>query len=223
MQLREMTPVPVGHLIQPEELVDPIRFLRAEHAEQRTFCRRLDRLLEEFGREESTTEASLLLDFLFGEMTLNMKAEEKALAPLLNERCVPEDRLDAVLDDTWKAHSLIALLLPYIGYGLACLADGEIPKRPLDFIFKSLEMIDAVQRHLDREDLLLLALAEFRLTTEDYVWLGHALARQHGLQFPTAAETLPGKPIGTSCMGNSESWRRTAWRHQKAELFDKLH
>ncbi|MEE8334346.1 MAG: hypothetical protein V3R85_10895, partial [Alphaproteobacteria bacterium] len=166
---------------------------------------------------------SLLLDFLFGEMALNMRAEEKALAPLLSERCLPEDMLDAVLDDTWKAHSLIALLLPDIGHGLACLSDGETPKRPLDFIFKSLEMIDAVQRHLDREDLLLLALAEFRLTTEDYVWLGHALARQHGLQYPVAADMRFGMPSDTPGMEINESWRRTAWRHKKAELFDKLH
>lgn len=222
MQLREMTAEPVGHPIRPNELIDPIRFLRTEHVEQRAFCHRLDKLLEEPGREESPTEASLLLDFLFGEMALNMRAEEKALAPLLSERCLPEDRLDAVLDDTWKAHSLIALLLPDIGHGLACLSDGEPPKKPLDFIFKSLEMIDAVQRHLDREDLLLLALAEFRLTTEDYVLLGHALASQHGLQYPIP-ETRPGNPIDTPAIGIGESWRRTAWRHQKAELFDKLH
>jgi len=233
MQLHERAALPIGHLIDPEELRDPVGFLRSEHDEQREFCHRLDRLLDNLGAEENAAVALSLWNFLFGDMSLNMKAEEKALAPLLCERCAPEDTLDAILDDTWKAHNLIALLLPDIGYGLACLADGELPETPLGFIAQSLEFIEIVQRHLDREDLLLLNLARFRLTTADYDRLGHALARQHGIDFPTderitgpaasAAETPSAMPEDPPGMGMSESWRRAEWRRKKAVLFDILH
>jgi hemerythrin-like domain-containing protein len=233
MQIHEMTTLPVGHLIDPEELLDPIGFLRTEHDEQRTFCHRLDGLVGDLNQEESAAEASSLLDFLFGEMALNMVEEEKLLAPLLHERCVPEDMLDAALDETWKTHLLIALLFPDIGGGLGCLSAGQTLERPLDFIFQSLEFIDVLQQHVDREDLILLPLAEFCLTTEDYVWLGYGLARHHGLPYPTvpgmmgqpfsSAETRSATLIDSHCTRICESRRRTAWRQKKAAISDELH
>jgi len=222
MERHEPIALPVGRIIDPEELHVPIAFLQVQHEEQRRFCRRLNALLDDLGAAQYAGEACFLLDFLLGGMASNMVAEEITLVPLLYDRCAREDMLTAMVKDTWKAHTLIALLLPEVGCGLRRLAAGEIPARPLEFITCSLEFADTVERHVDREDRTLLPLARFRLTTEDYVWLGQTLARQHGLPYPSGWEP-EARPGEMRAAGMPEAGSRTAWRDRKAALFGRLH
>jgi hemerythrin-like domain-containing protein len=228
-----MKTLPVAHFVDPEELLDPIGFMRTEHDEQREFCRRLSTLVDDLSREEILAESSSLLDFLLGRMALNMKAEENDLMPLMRMRCASEKMAAAVLNKTWAAHSLIALYYSDIRCGLECLSAGEMPEKPLDFIFDSLEFIDVVQRHVDCEDLVLLPLAECLLTTADVTNLGHAIAVRHGLPFSTMSR-MTDSPFRSSetdlavfidLQGNAtrEPLRHTAWRHKKRAPFEQLH
>lgn len=236
MEQHEPIFLPVGHIVDPEDLHDPIGFLRLQHEEQRGFCRRLNALVDDLGAEQGAAEASCLLDFLLGEMASNMVAEETTLVPLLYDRCDREDLLAAMVKDSLNAHTLIGLLLPEVGCGLRCLANSEVPGRPLEFISSALEFADHVERHVDREDLTLLPLARFRLTTEDYIWLGQTLARQHGLPYPSGwepeapavrvrspADAQTAIPDRSPVPGLREARWRTAWRDRKAALFGRLH
>lgn len=176
---------PLGAAIDPAEFLRPIEFLRCDHERQRSFCTRLDALVDDIHQPESQKIAASLLDFAIHDMSWAVEDEEELIAPAIMRRCAPEKGPTAVVENMFRQHRSVAKLAAKTIDGLDRLVAGSLPVGPLDFILSALQFAEILRRHLDWEDGVLLPLSVLRLTEEDQMSLGSSMARRRGMSLPS--------------------------------------
>lgn len=182
----EILASPIGTVIDPAEFLRPLEFLRCDHERQRSFCTRLDALVDDIHQPGNQKIAASLLDFAINDMSWAVEDEEELIAPALMRRCSPEKGPNAVVADMLRQHRTVALLAAKTIDGLDRLVAGSLPVGPLDFILSALQFAEILRRHLDWEDGVLLPLSVSRLTEEDQMSLGSSMARRRGMSLPSA-------------------------------------
>lgn len=184
MRMSGISASPIGHAIDPTEYLRPIEFIRRDHERQRSFCVRLDALVDDIHQLGYQELAASLLEFAISDLPRCMADEEELLAPALMVCCAPEERPKQIVSNLLREHQTAATLAVQTIDGLDLLAAGSCPSRPLDFIVSALQLAEILRRCADWEDEELLPLAASRLTAEDQKSLGASLARRHGMSPP---------------------------------------
>lgn len=153
---------------------DPLEFMLAEHLNHRRMCRALERLAAavEFDARRITS----LLDFIRFDLTLHVIDEEEDFFPMLRERCLPEDDVDALLQRLSDEHVEDKDLSVRVRDMLnECL----IQRKPASAIEGGAEaLLDFAQhemRHLALENAVIVPLARRRLDEEDLQALSRRL------------------------------------------------
>jgi hypothetical protein len=174
----------LGHAIDPAEYLRPMEFIRRDHERQRSFCVRLDVLIDDIHQLGYQELAASLLEFAVIDLSRSMEDEEELLAPALMVCCAPEEGPKEIVSELRRQHRSAATLAAQTIEGLDQLAAGSCPTRPLNFIVAALQLAEILRRCADWEDEELLPLAASRLTAEDQKSLGTSLARRRGMSLP---------------------------------------
>lgn len=165
----------------PEILSDPLGFILAEHYRQRVLCDRLDAMTEEHEVDPVASHAAELLSFLKQDLALHTADEEQDLFPLLRKRCPEDDGIDSVLSQLSAEHELDQDLVEFMIDDLELLAGGLDLANPVRFLVNAKELATTQRRHLSWENRTVLPIARRRLTNEDLVDLGRAMAARRGM------------------------------------------
>jgi hemerythrin-like domain-containing protein len=171
-QLREIK----MNLASNLHLADPIRILHAEHKQVRAVCDRLDRLADDLHHGEAAKDAARIVEYLTRHLPLHLAVEEEDFFPLLLARCRPEDAAEELVTllrhERRKPENLMDGLLG----DLARLAAGQMPERPLDFVWRLIAFTEFQRRHTAWADATVLRLARLRLSDEDRALLARRIA-----------------------------------------------
>jgi hypothetical protein len=184
MRTSETPASPLHRTIDPAEYLRPIEFIRRDHEQQRSFCERLDTLIDDLHQLGYQELAASLLEFAISDLPRCMEDEEGLLAPALMVCCAPEEDPKEIVSELLHQHQAAATLAAQTVDGLDRLAAGVPPSKPLDFIVSALQLAEILRRCADWEDGVLLPLAASRLTDEDQKSLGSSMARRHGMGLP---------------------------------------
>jgi len=163
---------------------DPIEFMLNEHMNHRRMCRALERLAAapEFDAQRITA----LLDFIRFDLTLHVIDEEEDFFPMLRERCLPEDDVEAVLARLSEEHAEDKALSVRVRDVLnACL----IVRKPASGIEGGAEALvkfaQHEMRHLALENAVVVPLARRRFSAQDLRDLSNRLlARRRRVTAP---------------------------------------
>ena len=110
----------------PENLFrEPIDFLYADPFRRRVVCKFLDEIALDPGGPDVARIAAAALDYIEQELPLHMADEEQDLFSLLRKRCLPEDRLDAMLAVLSAEHARDKEMGSLLPAGLRELAAGK--------------------------------------------------------------------------------------------------
>jgi hypothetical protein len=172
---------------------DPISALRYEHERCRRGCAKLGSLVDDMWQPGHERMAALLERFVI-DATANAEIGEGLLTLVLLRRCAPADDAAGILAIWRERHAETALRAALVLDGLAQLAAGFVPPKPLDFVISTLQFIETLKQQLDWEDNVLLPLASRRLTGADKRMLGSALTRQLGAPHNAAAQEAAPPP-----------------------------
>ena len=169
----------------PENLFrEPIDFLYADHFRRRVICRFLDEIALDPGGPDVARLSSVALDYIEQDLPLHVADEERDLFALLRERCVPEDRLDAILSMLSEEHARDRELSSSLLAGLRSLAMGETLQQPDEFLHVAPAFAEGQRRHLAWEEAVLFPLARIRLSQADLDRMGHSMAARRNVAYP---------------------------------------
>jgi len=146
---------------------NPLHIIEAEHARQLVLLTTLGKTIEADDTAEMTRLASTLLDFFKHELAAHMELEEKALFPLLKEKCHPSDDLNMILGQLSYEHSLDRDLVEFLVADLEKIAHGHHSAIPSRFYINAQAFIETQRRHINWENQIVLPLARKRLNKDD--------------------------------------------------------
>ena len=151
---------------------DPIRLLRSEHD---AALDQLDRMelavadLNSAHTQDALERIQRGLEFLEREVRAHGKMEEEVLYPALG-RHVPKQTIETLLDehkDLWCKMDLLANAL-------------RSKQPPMNEVrWHAVALIDALRRHIDRENNMVFLMTAQMLSNEEYRDLAEALAEMH--------------------------------------------
>jgi hypothetical protein len=175
--LETQSPVSCRHGAAAEEFVDPIGAIENEDRNEMAVCRRLSAIVDDMAAEATREHAEAVLQYLMALLPAH-EADKSDLLPLLRQRCLPEDRIEAILDRLCGDQERYAELVGRLEPDLAALASGSAVGRPLDFVMHALAFAEARERQIAWESYVVLPLAAQRLTAGDLVQLGARMAER---------------------------------------------
>jgi iron-sulfur cluster repair protein YtfE (RIC family) len=154
-------------------LAQPLDYLQADHCRHRTVLNLMMQIAEGTAAEKAA--ASAALDYLETGLPLHY-ADEETLFPLLRQRCLPEDGIEAVLGRLRAEHIEGDASAKLLARALrASLAAGS-PMLEQAELFSQLRSFVKLERlHLALENAVLIPLARVRLTPEDLASLSHSM------------------------------------------------
>jgi hemerythrin-like domain-containing protein len=160
---------------------DPIEFILTEHLNHRRMCNALERLAAMTAFDAAPIIA--MIDYIRFDLALHVVDEEEDFFPMLRERCLPDDDIEAVLERLCDDHKTDKSLSGEVCDTLnACL----ILRKPPSVIDGAVEALIAFatneRRHLALENAIVIPIARRRLSAEDLKELaGRLLARRRRL------------------------------------------
>ncbi|WP_395646939.1 hemerythrin domain-containing protein [Terricaulis sp.] len=170
------------HAPPPEEAVDFILF---EHLRHREMCTALERMAA--APAADAVEAAKLAQFIRHDLTLHILDEEELFFPLLRERCLPEDEIDAALQRMNREHAEDRELSAQVRLILLSIATEAKAPASIKGGAEALRRFAQNQRrHMMLENAVLIPLARRRLTGGDLAALGQRLAARRRLESPTS-------------------------------------
>lgn len=173
MNQQSQTPSPAN--TDPNDTIgDPIAFLVNEHARQKEYCDRLDRMVSTLDIEPVANEAQEILDFLSKDLPLHVQDEERDLFPLLQDRCGKKSETAKILKQLSNEHDLDGDLVDFLIDDLRKLASGRSLPNPARLLINLKEFVETQRRHLAWEDRTILATADQVLSTGDRAHLAAA-------------------------------------------------
>ena len=181
MNKGHLGPFPVGRLATPVEFDEPLEFIRAEHQRQLSVCDWVGEFTGSLGSDPVPEDATALLNFLMRDLPLHMEDEEQDLFPLLKLRCLPEDGINAILQQLSREHALDGDLVDFIVSDLRLIAGKAKVPNLVRFFVNIHGFTEAQRRHLAWENDVVLPIARERLIAEDLAELGRNMASRRGI------------------------------------------
>ncbi len=165
----------VGRSVSVDE---PLEFLRAAAYKQRQVCQTLEAVTKGDADKNDIIDAS---QFLAVELVLHLLDEAEDVAPLLRERCKPEDNIGLVLEDFEKEQELVRALGLKVSRALmAQMARSPKTKPTKSLRTQATELLTAL-RHLSAiENGIILPMARARFDTADLDRLSLGMAVRRG-------------------------------------------
>lgn len=159
-------------------LDDPMGFIDAEHARQRTVCRALSRLAVEPHMPRRLADG--IVAALSRDRLMHHQDEDEDLFPLLRQRALPEDMLVPMLAQLARDHTTSAASVRKISEALSSTSGGTsvpVDRRTAgvarDYAMKEL-------RHLAIENSIVMVIARRRLKAEDLLALSRSMKLRRG-------------------------------------------
>ena len=161
-----------------DALSDPIVFFFEEHERQLEICARLEDLATATDSDSATSSAASLLEFFTKDLPLHIEHEERDLFPLLASRQDHDLDLPVILDQLISEHELDRDLMEPIIQDLRQIAEGLALADARKFHVCARTFTEAMRRHLNWENRVVLPLAERVLGDRDCVNLGRSIAER---------------------------------------------
>lgn len=159
---------------------DPIAFILEQHERQLAICDRLEDLITIPIDQLEARSVHALLDFLTTDLPDHIEDEERDLFPILGARLADDQNLSVILDQLILEHELDRDLVEPIVEGLRLVVDGGDLVDPTVFYASVMTFAEAMRRHLNWENRVILPLAETVLSEDDRLQLGERIAaRRH--------------------------------------------
>ena len=181
-------PIPEPDL-SPDLFLRPLGLIQAEHERQLIIGRELLGLAAVQNIDPVIEVGGALLAFLTEDLLLHHQDEEADLFRILRLVCPPQDRIEPVLDELDRDHAVESYLMRSIVVELKRVLDGK----ELDsaaFFFDSLGLFARDhERHLTRENEVILPLASKRLSPDDLAKLGRNMAARRSITLPARIAT----------------------------------
>lgn len=163
-------------------LLDPIGFLQTEIYRQRVACNTLEALASSVANGDVGTDAERVRRYIVEDLPIHLRDLEECLFPILRQRSQPEDNLEGRLARYrglyGRRNEPSASLLTV----LEGLSRGDPP--PPDLAAIAREVVESWRSDLTSENEVILPLAEQRMTEDDLVALGQAMALKRGISYP---------------------------------------
>jgi len=158
---------------------DPIAFMLQEHDRQLDICARLETLISSDSSAWKVPTVSPLLQFLAEDLPIHIADEEQDLFPMLLARQESDPNLPVILDQLVSEHELDHGLIEPIMDDLRQLAEGRELTDRTRFCVQVRTFTEALRRHLNWENRVVLPIAERVLSAEDCAELGVRIAARH--------------------------------------------
>ena len=155
---------------------DPIEFILEEHDRQLEVCVRLEDLVSASDSGPKVRWASSLLEYLTKDLPIHIEDEERDLFPLLASRQEHDQDLPVILDQLISEHELDRGLVEPIVEGLRHIAEGGDLADSGRFCMYVQTFTEAMRRHLNWENRVVLPLARRVLSEEDRALLRDGIA-----------------------------------------------
>lgn len=169
----------------PENLLrEPVEYIYADHFRQRCLCVMLDDLMANPTDSDVTEKAKAVLDYVERDLPLHIADEEQTLFPIMRKRCLPEDRIEQVLELLSDEHERDETLASALVAGLKRVAAGTASPSWDAFWRVATAFSETQRRHLSWENAVVLPLARRRLSVADMVALGQEMAARRLLVYP---------------------------------------
>lgn len=150
-----------------EPLQDPIQFILDEHDRQLEICVRLDDLLTTPDSELQPRRTLSLYEYLTKDLPTHIEDEEQDLFPLLALRQEDNRDLPVILDQLVSEHELDRGLVEPIVEEFRNIAEGRTPADSRRLYMNVRTFTEAMRRHLNWENRVVLPLAQRVLGEED--------------------------------------------------------
>jgi hemerythrin-like domain-containing protein len=174
----------IGKRLEAETFLEPLDFFLGEHLRQHAICAALDAIVLNPRHDRAREEIGCILTYLNEGLPLHLSDEEEDLFPLLEQRCLPADRVDEVLRLLRSEHEKDGELAEDVKAGLRRIADGQPLRDPERFFRSTVALAETQRRHLAWENAVVLPLARIRLSPQDLAALGAAMAARRGIALP---------------------------------------
>jgi len=178
----EATPLALNSKPDPAAFRLPLDVIVSDHFNQRLVCERLEAMVAGLEQGKPTREmAAEVLTFMTGDLVAHTADEEDGLFPLLEKRCLPEDRLGEILGQLTYEHQLDDDLVEFLTDDLSAMAEGRMLPNPQHFAINATVYAKTQTRHLAWENRVVIPLARRRLTSDDLEQLGRDMATRRGV------------------------------------------
>ena len=163
-------------------MTDFIDFILQEHDRQLEICALLEDFLVAPNSEHSSEWAVSVLKFITEDLPVHIEDEEVDLFPMLVSLQAEDQDLATILDQLNLEHEIDRDLAEPLLKGLREVADGEELSDPTRFCMYARTLTEAIRRHINWENRVVLPLARKILSEEDHVLLWNRLSdrRQQG-------------------------------------------
>lgn len=161
-----------ARMARPEEALD---FILCEHMRHREMCNALERLAD--ATVLDIREVTALAEFIRSDLTIHVADEEEFFFPLLRQRCLPEDAIDAALERLHREHLQDRDLSAQVRITLLTAAtENKLPSEIPGGAEALRTFAQSQRRHMMLENGVLMPLARRRLSREDIAALGKKFA-----------------------------------------------
>ena len=181
-------PIPKPDL-SPDQFLQPLCLIRAEHERQLIIGRELSRLSSLRSIDFVGEIGVSLLVFFTEEFLLHHQDEEADLFRILRFTCQPKDQIATVLEELERDHAVESYLMRMIVIDLKQVLGGKKLESALFFSDNLNLFAQDQERHLVWENEVVLPLASKRLSLDDLEGLGRNMAARRRITFPTHVVT----------------------------------
>ncbi len=181
-------PIPEPDL-SPDQFLQPLCLIRAEHERQLIIGKELFRLASVRDIDSVIEIGGSLLAFFTEDLLLHHQDEEADLFRILRFICPPKDHIELVLEELERDHAVESYLMRLIVIDLKRVLGGrKLESAP--FFFDSLNLFARDhERHLAWENEVVLPLASKRLSSDDLEELGMNMAARRRITLSTRVAT----------------------------------
>ena len=171
--------------LSPDQFLQPLCLIRAEHERQLIIGRELSRLSSLRNIDLVSEIGVSLLAFFTEELLLHHQDEEADLFRILRLTCQPKDQIATVLEELERDHAVESYLMRMIVIDLKQVLGGKKLESALFFSDNLNLFVQDQERHLVWENEVVLPLASKRLSLDDLEGLGRNMAARRRITFPT--------------------------------------
>ncbi len=162
----------------------PLDVIASEHNRQLRLCDRIEDLASNRQFESLVQEATALLAYLTKDLPLHCRDEEEDLFPMLKIACRPDDGVDGILAELERDHAAEMFLGRHVIVDLKAIVRGSPIDSTLRLFGNLSTFCKAQRRHVDWENIVVLPLAQRRLSPTNQEEMGRNMAARRGINFP---------------------------------------
>lgn len=169
---------------KPQSFLDPLAFLRSEHARQAAIHRLLSQIVEGFPAPPSRKTAAPVINYLKQELPLHFADEEESLFPLLTAHSLIADPIDAWTGQLNYEHTRDGAMALELAHELDRIVARGAPADASGFAALVTVFTECQDRHLAWENIVIIPHAEIRLGPRDLRKLGDEMAARRDMRIP---------------------------------------